>query len=1115
MKRKIALFLSLFLAVGNAATIPGTAYAKSSSVSAPVITLNEEDPFEYTTISGKTRLLNKSAAYPETFDLRDVDGESYVTPVKLQNPFGSCWGFAAIGAAETSILGSGLAEQDNYGVVADETEGIKALDLSEKHLAYFASRALNDADSSQNGEGTHHADGIDASEIMNIGGLPVLATNTFAQGVGPVHESRDVSYEYKGKDGRIDIRVPGGAFCYSAEDDWSIDDEKRFYQSYVLKESYMLPSPCEIDDEGNYTYNPAGTAAIKEQIINKRGVEIGFSADTSSPNQDLGEDGMFLSTKNWAHYTWFPAQANHAVQVVGWDDNYPCENFTEEHRPPQDLFPDGRHEGATDGGNGAWLIKNSWGSGEEAFPNKGEGNWGLFTGQDKTPYEKNSDVHTGYFWISYYDQSISLPEALEFDKANTTEGYILDQLDYMQVMNVLASRFNDEAKMGNVFQAEYPESLEQVSCQTSYPGTTVIYEVYLLPEDYISPVDGIKVSEVTATYEFGGFHKESLPEPVYLQKGQKYAITVTQITPSNEYVVNTPVGYGYGGLHWDKGIINPGESFVYKDNWWNDYSDKDFRGEIFDNPGIEVPEFDNFPIKGFCKPTGEDIAIRFLKKTNEMRVFRDETYSFRIGFTASSDATIPTNPKIEWSFSEGGDELADIEPSADGSRAVIIPKDGGKTCLIVKVEGVGTEVLPVSFYRPSASIVKYKNIDEEEIPIPNVYTGEEIKPEISVCLDDPKTTELETETEYTVEYKENIKCGAGLMIVSGAGRLSHDSFDEWFPIVPQKAEITEIKAGEESLDIKVKDQSDTGITGYEVCYRISGDDKAEWKSETIETSKDTLTINGLKPGSKYDVKVSAYVDIPEGKMSWYMESSYNGEWSDVKTSDEVTEKKAPVPDDSDKEGKISAADADKLIGELKDGKDPADSTFAPLKLRSVKQTKKSVRVQWNKTAGAQSYVLYGNISGKKNAMQKIATVKGTSRNLTKIAGKKVKKGTYYKFIVVALDKDENVLSMSKTICVATSGGKVGNHKSISVKKSVLIKAKKLKKGKSLKLNAKAVLKSKKLKAKKKMAIRYESSNAKIATVSSKGVIKAKAKGSCYVYAYAQNGVAKKIKVVVK
>ena len=57
--------------------------------------------------------------------------------------------------------------------------------------------------------------------------------------------------------------------------------------------------------------------------------------------------------------------------------------------------------------------------------------------------------------------------------------------------------------------------------------------------------------------------------------------------------------------------------------------------------------------------------------------------------------------------------------------------------------------------------------------------------------------------------------------------------------------------------------------------------------------------------------------------------------------------------------------------------------------------------------------------------------------------------------------------------------------------------------------------SKKSKIKKVLGMRYESTNTKVATVSSKGVIKGVKKGTCYVYAYAQNGIAKKIKVTVK
>ncbi len=208
----------------------------------------------------------------------------------------------------------------------------------------------------------------------------------------------------------------------------------------------------------------------------------------------------------------------------------------------------------------------------------------------------------------------------------------------------------------------------------------------------------------------------------------------------------------------------------------------------------------------------------------------------------------------------------------------------------------------------------------------------------------------------------------------------------------------------------------------------------------------------------------------------------------------------------------SAAVAEKAIISMKTDTDPAGSKFAPLKLKSVKQTKKSVNIKWTKVSGATKYVIYGNKCGKTTKPKKLATVTGKTKTIKKVAGKKLKKGTYYKFIVVALDKNNKVVSTSKLIHAATKGGKVGNHKSVTVKKAVVNKAKKLKKGKSLRINAKAV--KSKLKVKNHRKVFYESSNPAIATVSKSGKVKGVKKGTCYIYAYAQNGVSKKIKIKV-
>ena len=212
----------------------------------------------------------------------------------------------------------------------------------------------------------------------------------------------------------------------------------------------------------------------------------------------------------------------------------------------------------------------------------------------------------------------------------------------------------------------------------------------------------------------------------------------------------------------------------------------------------------------------------------------------------------------------------------------------------------------------------------------------------------------------------------------------------------------------------------------------------------------------------------------------------------------------------------SEAAADKAITGMTSDGDPKGSKYAPLMLKSIKQAKTNITVKWTKVSGATKYVLYGNKCGKKNKMKKIGNFTGTSKKVTKVAGKKLKKGTYYKFIVVALDKNNMVVSTSKVIHVATKGGKVTNPKKVTVKKGKKAVSKAtVKKGKTVKLKNSVTKASKKLKLKKHRVVKYESSNPKVATVSGKGVVKGKAKGTCYVYAYAQNGASKKVKITVK
>lgn len=145
-------------------------------------------------------------------------------------------------------------------------------------------------------------------------------------------------------------------------------------------------------------------------------------------------------------------------------------------------------------------------------------------------------------------------------------------------------------------------------------------------------------------------------------------------------------------------------------------------------------------------------------------------------------------------------------------------------------------------------------------------------------------------------------------------------------------------------------------------------------------------------------------------------------------------------------------------------------------------------------------------------MKKLKTLTGRTFTAKK-AVKKIGKDRYYKFIVVALDRDKNVVSTSKIIHVATKGGTVCNYKSVKTKakRNRIV----LRRGKTFRLAAKGVPASLKRKVKRHVGIRYVTSKKKVATVSKAGYVKGVKKGTCYIYAYAQNGVYAKISVTVK
>ena len=424
---------------------------------------------------GLEKSFEPKAAFPEKFDLRD---QGYVTSVKLQNPYSTCWSFGAIGAAETSIIASGF--EDN------------SLDLSEKHLVWFAMHPITEADElgvepghSQLGEGIHViTESEDDPNAAYVATNPILVSSLWSSGVGPLYEEL---FPYQGKEGftaldflktkekwmewskndlikqfgteekaleEIQMEFPkyktvddyleweytdrlsgyeNGTTpnSYSNADDWSMpevdeagDSNRNLFVGYTLRDGNVMPAftnPQRNEDgtkkyDAPHTLNEEGMNAVKTELMAGRGVYIMFKADTALPGEE--SEPMYINLDNWAHYTYAPLESNHAVFIVGWDDTYSKDNFN---TGISERFGDKQPPA-----DGAWIVRNSWGmkDGTETTADGqilGKNNWGV--------------DGSGYFYISYYDKSIDMAETFVFDKDFEGTVFYPHQYDYMPAIS--------------------------------------------------------------------------------------------------------------------------------------------------------------------------------------------------------------------------------------------------------------------------------------------------------------------------------------------------------------------------------------------------------------------------------------------------------------------------------------------------------------------------------------------------------------------------------------------------------------------------------------------------------------------------------------------------------
>lgn len=184
----------------------------------------------------------------------------------------------------------------------------------------------------------------------------------------------------------------------------------------------------------------------------------------------------------------------------------------------------------------------------------------------------------------------------------------------------------------------------------------------------------------------------------------------------------------------------------------------------------------------------------------------------------------------------------------------------------------------------------------------------------------------------------------------------------------------------------------------------------------------------------------------------------------------------------------------------------------PFFLMKGKGTGTRIDLTWDKVKGATGYDVYWSYCNGKNNFNKLANVPKSQ----KYADKNLNNKREYKYFTVAYKMSGGkkvYLGRTNTVHVAMPYAVKTNVLKVTVNKT---KAN-LAKGKTFKITKKVKLENPKKKALNHLTKkeRFITSNAKVATVSSAGVIKAVRKGTCTVYVMSENGVCAKIKVTVK
>jgi C1A family cysteine protease len=445
-------------------------------------------------------------------------------------------------------------------------------------------------------------------------------------------------------------RGEGAVYSAAANDNTEYDDAWYYSTPARFDSSYELFYPMDIEwfvagsDLSNIN-------TIKEMLMT-RGV-MGTCLDY--------ESGYLHNYGSYYGFYQPPTSStdpNHAVALVGWDDS----KVTPAPLP------------------GAWLCKNSWGSG-----------WG---------------PEGGYFWISYYDKWCGQhPEmgAVSFSDVQLTPYNITHYYDYHGWRDTIT----DISEAFNAFVANGNETVRAVSFYTSVDSAQ--YEVKI----YDRFEGGSLLDERTSasgTIIYHGYHTITLEDPVGFPDGDAFYVYVKVFSGGQaiDRTSDVPVLLGGDQRTIVKSDANPEESYYWDGANWVDLYDYAFSDPSWDQTA-------NFCIKAFSSgawvpPLIPDLhgegSLSWSKVKPGATVMGNFTIQNVGDPTSELDWTISEWPDWgEWTFSpENG---TDLTPE-DGTITVIVhvtapseKKEFNGTIKIVNTHNMNDfEIIPVYMKTP-------------------------------------------------------------------------------------------------------------------------------------------------------------------------------------------------------------------------------------------------------------------------------------------------------------------------------------------------------------------------------------------------------------------------------